>query len=214
MFCSRLELDDGDIPDEGTGLLRLQRDMLVNQIISAAEGKKKHVLLRGAAGTGKTSLLAHVARKLEAQTKRVLVAANPSMLPNLETLIVLGWQSDLKIKPKVASTSPLYLLIDEAQQSYGRGVLQALLKVPAKNRNIIIVKVLQIKQMKVKSNLFHTTMGKKHNMITVNPLMDQLWKLRENVVCETTVQLQLRQTHKQFSQTTLKCSINLNISNK
>ena len=139
MFCSRLELDDGDIPDEGTGLLRLQRDMLVNQIMSAAEGKKKHVLLRGAAGTGKTSLLAHVARKLEAQTKRVLVAANPSMLPNLETLIVLGWQSDLKIKPKVASTSPLYLLIDEAQQSYGRGVLQALLKVPAKNRNIIII---------------------------------------------------------------------------
>ena len=79
---------------------------------------------------------------------------------------------------------------------------------------IIIVKVLQIKQMKVKSNLFHTTMGKKHNMITVNPLMDQLWKLRENVVRETTVQLQLRQTHKQFSQTTLNCSINLNISNK
>lgn len=132
-------MDDGDIPDEGTGLLRLQRDKLVNQIISATESEEKHVLLRGAAGTGKTSLLALVAQKLEALTKRVLVAANPSMLPKLKTLIELGWQSDLKIKPKVASTSPLYLLIDEAQQSYGRGVLQALLKVPAKNRNIIII---------------------------------------------------------------------------
>eukprot|EP01039_Chlorochromonas_danica_P005780 gene5778-6365_t len=139
-FCSRLEVDDGDIPEEGTGLLRLQRDLLVDQIISAAESKKKHVLLRGAAGTGKTSLLARVARKLEALTKRVLVAANPSMLPKLEALLELGRQSDQSdLKIMASSTSPLYLLIDEAQQSYGRGVLQALLKVPAKNRNIIII---------------------------------------------------------------------------
>ena len=130
-----LEANDRDIPDEGTGPLRLKREKLVDQIISAAtKDDKKQVLLRGAAGTGKTSLLVYVGRYLEAQNERVVVAALPDMLPHLKELLEqAGGQGES------SENRPLYLLVDEAQQSYGKGVLHALLKMHPDKRNIVII---------------------------------------------------------------------------
>jgi len=135
-----LEANDRDIPDEGTGPLRLHRDNLVEQIISVAtEGKRKQVLLRGAAGTGKTSLLTYVGRHLEAQNKRVVIAAVPDMLPKLAELLDQARKGCQEESPEEVQDRPLYLLVDEAQQSYGKGVLHALLKMHADKRNIVII---------------------------------------------------------------------------
>lgn len=131
--------NDADIPDHGTGFLRLQRASLVQQIIDTANGKKQQILLRGAAGTGKTSLLADVARALQTQGKRVIIAADPSMLPIMDELLKQAWQGRQEEKPVMLRSEPLHLIIDEAQQSYSKNVLQQLLKMPPANRNIVII---------------------------------------------------------------------------
>ncbi|RYY45245.1 MAG: AAA family ATPase [Chitinophagaceae bacterium] len=104
-----------------------------------ADSRKKQVLIRGAAGSGKTSLLAYVARELKRRDLRVLIAANPTMLPSLETLLNQAWEGQQEGNPEKQSQRPLYLLIDEAQQSYAKGILHALLKIHPNKRNIVII---------------------------------------------------------------------------
>jgi hypothetical protein len=111
----------------------------VTDIIAIADGKKKQILIRGAAGSGKTSLLAHVARELERRNLRVVIADDPSMLPSVDELRLQAWEGQQKKNPEEQRKRPLYLLVDEAQQSYGKGVLHSLVKMNPNNRNIVII---------------------------------------------------------------------------
>lgn len=114
----------------GFGFVLLKRTDLVSRIISMATGEDKHVLVRGAAGSGKTSILALVGIHLKSKQQRVLMTSSPKYLPNLHTLLRMG-DEDIE--------KPLYLIVDEAQQSYESGVLRELLKISVDVRNIIVI---------------------------------------------------------------------------
>ena len=146
-FCWMLQFNTcRDIPTEGTGQLCLPRQHLVEHMISLATSDvRKQVLLQGPAGSGKTTVLSHIGQYLEAQNERVLVATHPDNLPSCKELVELAKQ-DPGSQERVGETGkvqhrPLYLLVDEAQQSYNRGTLFSLLKMHPANRNIVIIAV-------------------------------------------------------------------------
>lgn len=75
----------------------------------------------------------------------MLIATHPDNLPSCKELVELAKQ-DPGSQEKVGEIGkvqhrPLYLLVDEAQQSYNRGALFWLLKMHPANRNIIIIAV-------------------------------------------------------------------------
>lgn len=111
-FSAALSLGQSttEIPDDGTGALRIVRSRLVDEIIATARNcAKKHLWLTGSRGFGKTTLLEQVAAKLRDEGYRVLVASRPDALRR--------WYASRNDVPE--EEQPQYLIVDEVQEGFG-----------------------------------------------------------------------------------------------
>jgi hypothetical protein len=106
------------VPDHGTtASLKLPRAALVARVISLVEAANREVYIRGAAGAGKSVLLALVGQELARQNKRFVLVPDARDLRGKWYEIV-----------DMAKLSPIYLLVDEVHTATNSSVWKYLKK--------------------------------------------------------------------------------------